>query len=357
MSENPAAQTVTPASNDMMSMMQTMMMENRKNAIETRSGLASMERKITGAKDETKSMITAANFVLQKAMDLQMSEQLKVAAEKADATNKTILDRLLSLEKARNEDSISTTSGSVRSAATGQSATSRFYNASNHAVLAPGTNVTALSLPRGGFRGHPQGNDYMPNRVWLMGWKRELSSTFIKKFAREVVADCCPLSVSSLVSYDAGNVSKVCSLRFPDIVSAKFFVQMAQSKDLRWFDKVENVWVQINAKAERSLAHRAGFKFLGEVRSKLSSLLSDEHKATTEISSNGLKGGIFFSDNEDSMQIAQVSEVNCAYDVKWCATTLDKYGLTEVAPGIRDSAIKVIQAFTSVVYGSRPFSR
>jgi hypothetical protein len=265
---------------DMMSMLQTMMMENRNSASDTRASLASMERKFTGAKEETKSMISAANVELQKAMDLQLGVQLKAAADKAESANRTILDRLLSLEKSRNKDSVSTVSGSVRSAGSVPSAVVTHWNTyvpsagptisrdPPETYHAPPANGMAFPPLRSGFASNPQGNDFNPKRVWLMGWRRELSSTLLKSFARNVVADYCPLSVSSLVSYDAGYVSKVCSMKFPDIKSAKYFVDMAQTKDLRWYDKVENSYVQINAKAERSLAHRAGFKFLGELRSK-----------------------------------------------------------------------------------------
>jgi hypothetical protein len=79
-------------------------------------------------------------------------------------------------------------------------------------------------------------------------------------------------------------------------------------------------------------------------------------KATTEISSNGPKGGVFFSDAEETLQIAQVIEVNGAFDVKWFDATLIKYGLVEVAADIRVSAIKVIENFTANINGARPFS-
>jgi len=370
----------------MMSMLQTMMMENRNSASDTRASLASMERKFTGAKEETKSMISAANVELQKAMDLQLGVQLKAAADKAESVNRTILNRLASLEKSRNEDSVSTVSGSVRSAGSGNTAASSFYNGSNHAVRAPPPAVTpwstyvpasgptvardasekyqspstkGMAFPpqRGGYWGNPQGNDFNPNRVWFMGWRRELSATLLKKFARDVVDNCCPLAVSSLVSYDAGNVSKVCSMRFPDVESAKTFVEIAATKDLKWFDKSENCFVQINTKAERSLAHRAGFKFLGELRNKLTLAIGDEKKATTEISSNGPKGGVFFSDADETLQICQVIEANGAFDVQWFESSLEKYGLAAAAPGIRESAINVIQTFTANVGSSRPFSR
>jgi hypothetical protein len=194
-----------------------------------------------------------------------------------------------------------------------------------------------------------------------MGWKRPLASSILRHFASSVVAGSCPLAVSSLVIINAGNISKVASMKFPDVESARMFVQHVSLKELSWWDKQGLASVKINCKAERSLQHRAGFKCLGEVRSRLTTALlalPDAAGESVEVSSTGPKGGIYFSKEGDSHLVAQIVEAEGSFDVSFDMNALHSFQIAKSADSIRSESLAVVNAFLSSMNsnGPQPFS-
>jgi hypothetical protein len=193
-----------------------------------------------------------------------------------------------------------------------------------------------------------------------MGWNRPLASSILKHFASVVLSGSCPHSISSQVVINAGNISKVASMKFPDVESARMFVQHVSLKELSWWDKQSQASVRINCKAERSLQHRAGFKFLGEVRSRLSSALfalPDAVGESVEVSSTGPKGGLYFSYDGDSHLVAQIFESEGSFDVTFDMNALHTFQISSFANDIRKESLAVVNSFFTTMYSAtRPFS-